>query len=57
MKLSAPKQMTWWISTILAVVAIIGKWIIVLPIATPYACIILLIAFIILWLGTFMKGF
>lgn len=57
MKLNAPKQLTWWVSTILAVLAIIGKWIVAIPFVTPYACIILLIAFIIIWLGTFVKGF
>ena len=57
MKLSAPKQLTWWISTILAIIAIIVKWFAILTFLSPYTFIILLVGFVILWLGTFLKGF
>ncbi len=57
MKLNAPKKITWWISLIIAIVALIAQWLITISFLTPYAFILLLVAFIILWLGTFLKGF
>lgn len=57
MKLNAPKKLTWWISLILAIVAIIVQWLNILTFLTPYGFIILLVGFVILWLGTFIKGF
>jgi len=57
MKLNAPKQSTWWVATILAIIAILTHWLVTISFISPYACIILLVAFIIIWLGTFVKGF
>ena len=57
MKLNAPKKMTWYIALIIAILAIVGKWILTISIVTPNAFIILLVAFVIIWLGTFLKGF
>ena len=57
MKLNAPKQITWLVYLIIAIIAIIGKWIVAISFVSPNAFLILLIAFIILWLGTFIKGF
>ena len=57
MKLNAPKKITWMISLILAIIAILVHYIIVVGFLTPYSFLILLIAFIILFLGTFLKGF
>lgn len=57
MRLNAPKQMTWWISLILAIIAVVVHWFGLLTFLTPYGFIILLVGFVILWLGTFVKGF
>ncbi|MFZ5517730.1 MAG: hypothetical protein ACOY90_13880 [Candidatus Zhuqueibacterota bacterium] len=57
MRLSSPKKITWFISAILALLAINVNWVITITFLSPYAFIILLVAFIILWLGTFLKGF
>lgn len=58
MKLSAPKQITWWISVILAIIAVVARWIPFLSFLTPaYLFIILLAGFVLLLLGTFVKGF
>jgi hypothetical protein len=55
MKLSAPKKATWWIATILAVVSILVRFV-AIPVLTPHKYVILAVAFILLWLGTFIKG-
>jgi hypothetical protein len=55
MRLNAPKKITWWISTILAVLGVIGK-LVTVPVLTAYAFPLVLIGFILLWLGTFVKG-
>jgi len=57
MKLSSPKKITWYISIILALLAIVVNWLITVTFLSPYAFIILLVAFIILWAGTSLKGF
>ena len=57
MKLNAPKQSTWWVSVILAVIAILAAWIVAIPFVTANAFLVLLVAFVIIWLGTFLKGF
>jgi hypothetical protein len=57
MKLNAPKKITWWISLILAIIAIIARWILKIDFLTDNCFIILLIGYIIIWLGTFVKGF
>ena len=56
MKLNAPKQNTFWIAIIIAIIAVVVRWIITIPFLTPYAFIILLIGFVLLALGTFVKG-
>ena len=57
MKLNAPKQITWWISLIIAIIAVLAHWIVAIGFLTPYSFLVLFIAYIILWLGTFVKGF
>lgn len=57
MKLNAPKQSTYWIALILAIIAVIVHWIGIIGFLAPYTFIILLVGFIIIWLGTFLKGF
>lgn len=57
MRLNQPTQVTWWISLILAILAILGKWILTsVMFLNNYAFIILLVGFVLLWLGTFVKG-
>ena len=58
MRLNQPKEVTWWISLILAILGILGKWVLGNTVAFlgTYAFILLLIAFILLWLATFVKG-
>jgi len=55
MKLSAPKNVTWWISLILAVLAVLGKFV-VIPFCTANGFWLLAVAFLLLWLGTLLKG-
>jgi len=60
MRLSAPKQGTFWLALILAVIAVVFKWI--LPdnlqfLNDNWSFLILLIGFVIIGLGTFVKGF
>ncbi len=55
MKLNAPKNITWWISLILVVLGVLAK---LVPIAAlfPYAFWLVVIGFILLLLGTMVKG-
>jgi hypothetical protein len=55
MRLNAPKKWNWWLTLILAIVAIIANFM-TIPGLSPFAFIIILIAYLLLWLGTFMKG-
>ena len=57
MRLNQPKQVTWWISLILAVLAILGKWVLTnVVFISEYSFVILLVGFLLVWLGTFVKG-
>lgn len=53
MKLSAPKNITFYIAVLLAVIALIGFFVAAL---TPYAPWILLVAFLLLAAGNLMEG-
>jgi hypothetical protein len=52
MTLSAPKQVTWWISLILVIVGAIGVF--TMPIT--YAAALMLLGYVLLALGTLLKG-
>jgi len=54
MKLSAPKLVTFWIAVILAIIALLGQ--LAIAALAPYAFWILLVAFVLLALGTFVSG-
>jgi hypothetical protein len=54
MKLSAPKLNTFWIAMVLAILALLGQ--IAIAALAPYAFWILLVAFALLALGTFVSG-
>lgn len=57
MRFSAPKQTTFWIAVILAIVGVVFRYIITsVAFLFDYSFIILLIGFVILFLGTFLKG-
>lgn len=56
MRLSAPKKITWWISLILAVLGVLGKYV-AIPVISGLNWWLLLVGFLLLWLGTFIKGF
>jgi len=56
MRLNAPKKMVWMISIILAVVGIIGFFI-TIPFVTAYAFWFVAVGWLLLFLGTALKGF
>jgi len=56
MKLSAPKQITFLISLIIAVIAVLVQWTGILSFIPIGSFILLLIGFILLALGTYVKG-
>jgi hypothetical protein len=55
MKLNAPKQITWWIALVLAVVGLIGK-LVTISVITTYAFWIVLVAAVLLLLATYLEG-
>jgi len=55
MTLSAPTQVVFWISVILAIIALIGFFVVV-PYITAYAFWIAIAAYVVLALGCLMKG-
>jgi len=56
MKLTAPKQITFLISLIIAVIAVLVQWTGILSFIPIGSFIILLIGFVLLALGTYVKG-
>lgn len=56
MRLNAPKKIVWLISLILAVISIVGKFV-VIPIVTVYGFWIMGVAWLLLLLATYLKGF
>ncbi len=57
MRLSAPKQSTFWITLILAIIAVIFKFFVTqVHLFSNWQFVVLLVGFVILALGTFMKG-
>jgi len=57
MRLSAPKQSTFWIAVILAIIAVVFTWIFgQVQLFSNWKFIVLLVGFVILALGTFVKG-
>ena len=55
MKLSAPKTITWWIAVIVGVLGILGQ-LVAIPFVSDYAFWFVSIGFVLLALGTFLKG-
>jgi len=56
MRLTRPKNTTFWIATVLAALGIIGHFA-PLPFASQNDFLLVAIGFIILWLGVALKGF
>jgi hypothetical protein len=55
MKLSKPKEITWWIAVILGGLGILSS-ILPIPILAPYAFWMVAAGFVLLALGTALKG-
>lgn len=55
MRLSAPKNLTWWIAVLLGVLGILATYI-SLPLISANAFWFVAIGFILLALGTLLKG-
>ena len=56
MRLTPPKKWVFWVSVILAALALIGT-LVSIPVVSAYAFWLLLIGFVLLALGNAMKGF
>ena len=54
MKLSAPKKNTFWVSTVLSVLGVVAFFV---PAFSSFAFWLVLAGNVVLWLGTYMKGF
>jgi hypothetical protein len=55
-KLSPPKQLTFWVSVIIGVLGILGKLVPSLPVVSDYSFWLLTIGFVLLVLGNAMTG-
>jgi hypothetical protein len=55
MKLNAPKNITWWIAVVVGVLGILGSFV-ELPLVSTYSFLFVVIGFVLLALGTFLKG-
>jgi hypothetical protein len=56
MKLTPPKQITFWVSLVLGVLGILGT-LVTIPVISGIAFWLLAIGFVILVLGLILKGF
>ncbi|MGD0575190.1 MAG: hypothetical protein ABSB61_07465 [Anaerolineales bacterium] len=55
MKLSAPKQITFWIAVVVAVIGILAS-LVTIPVLSGFAFWLVVIAFVILLLGNVIDG-
>ena len=55
MKLSAPKQITFWIAVVIAVVGVIAK-LVSIPVISGFPGWLLLVAFVVLAAGNLIEG-
>lgn len=55
MNLSAPNQVVFWVAVIVAVLAILGTFV-AIPVISPYAFWVAILAFVVLAGGVMMKG-
>ena len=56
MKFSAPKQATWLLALLVAIVGVVAHFV-AIPGLSQYDFWVVLIAFVLLFLGTILKGF
>jgi hypothetical protein len=56
MRLNAPKKMVWLLSLILAIISIIAYFV-VIPVVTGITFWVMVAAWLLLFLATFLKGF
>ncbi|MCJ7717516.1 MAG: hypothetical protein MUO54_13485 [Anaerolineales bacterium] len=56
MRLSAPKKNTWWVAVVIGVVGVVAKFV-AIPVLSGFAFWLVVIAFVILALATYLKGF
>lgn len=57
MKLSAPKQVTWWIAVVIAAISALSQYGVLSINLGISNYVLMLIAFVIMLLGTMLKGF
>ena len=55
MKLSSPKKVTWWIAVIVGVIGIIVQFVSI-PILSSLSFWLVVVAFVLLALATYLKG-
>ncbi|MEW5717605.1 MAG: hypothetical protein AB1817_03165 [Chloroflexota bacterium] len=55
MKLSAPKQMTFWVAVVVGLIGLVAG-IVPIPMVSPFAFWIVVIGFVILALGNMLEG-
>lgn len=56
MKLTPPTKNVFWISTVLAVLGLVGQFVSI-PFVSTYAFWLVVVGYVLLWLGNTMKGF
>jgi hypothetical protein len=54
MKLSAPKQITWWIALVVGVIGVLAH-LVIIPVLSGYAFWLVVVAFVLLILATLLK--
>ena len=55
MKLSAPKTTTWWVAVVAGVLGIVGTFVSI-PVVSSYTFFLVAAGFVLLALGTYLKG-
>jgi len=55
MRLSAPKQVTWWIALVVGVLGILA-YLVTIPVLSGFAFWLVVVAFVLLLLATFLVG-
>ena len=56
MKLSAPKQITFWVAVVVGVIGLLASFV-AIPVLSGYAFWIVVLGFVILVLGNVLEGF
>ena len=55
MKLSAPKQMTFWVAVIIGLVGLVASFV-PIPVISPFAFWVVVVGFVILALANLLEG-